>query len=158
MWRSSQPIKVMWSRSGLPNHTFLGQAYSSKRLTSWISGWSISMKECCQTWQDETCDCLITSRTHIQLSHWGQLSGAILTVATSNTVFTLSINPYPAVHNYPYLCKQCRSRSDGFWRSHLIRTYTVCHSVCELNKMLYNVIWFADSQKWVKQIKLFSSW
>ena len=27
--------------------------------------------------------------------------------------------------------KQCRSRSDGFWRSHLIRTYTFCHSVSE---------------------------
>ena len=29
------------------------------------------------------------------------------------------------------LWKQCRSRSDGFWRSHLIRIYTVFHSVCE---------------------------
>ena len=29
------------------------------------------------------------------------------------------------------LRKQCRSRSDGFWRSHLIRIYTVFHSVCE---------------------------
>ena len=28
-------------------------------------------------------------------------------------------NPYPAVHDNPYLCKQCRSRSDG---------RTVCHS------------------------------
>ena len=27
--------------------------------------------------------------------------------------------------------KQCRSRSDGFWWSHLIRIYTVYHSVCE---------------------------
>ena len=24
------------------------------------------------------------------------------------------INPYPADHNNPYVCKQCRSRSDGF--------------------------------------------
>ena len=29
------------------------------------------------------------------------------------------------------LWKQCRSRSDGFWRSHLIRIYTVFHRVCE---------------------------
>ena len=29
------------------------------------------------------------------------------------------------------LSKQCRSRSDGFFRSHLIRIYTVVHSVCE---------------------------
>ena len=29
------------------------------------------------------------------------------------------------------LWKQCRSRSDGFWRSHLIRTYTVFHWVCQ---------------------------
>ena len=29
------------------------------------------------------------------------------------------------------LWKQRRSRSDGFWRSHLIRIYTVFHKVCE---------------------------
>ena len=32
------------------------------------------------------------------------------------------------------LWKQCRSRSDGFFRSHLIRVYTVFHSV-------YKFIW-----------------
>ena len=29
------------------------------------------------------------------------------------------------------LCKQCRSRSVGFWRSQLIWICTVCHNVCE---------------------------
>ena len=29
------------------------------------------------------------------------------------------------------LYKQCRFRSDGFWRSHLIRIYTVCQSLFE---------------------------
>ena len=31
----------------------------------------------------------------------------------------------------PCICKQCRSRSVGFWRSQLIWICTVCHSVCE---------------------------
>ena len=31
----------------------------------------------------------------------------------------------------PCLCKQCRSRSVGCWRSQLIWTCTVCHSECE---------------------------
>ena len=31
----------------------------------------------------------------------------------------------------PCLCKQCRSRSVGFWRSQLILICTVCHKVCE---------------------------
>ena len=44
------------------------------------------------------------------------------------------LNPYPAVHDNPYLCKQCRSRSDGFWRCPPIRIYTVCHSVCEFEQ------------------------
>ena len=68
----SQPSGVMSSAVSLPNHTFTGQALSSKRLTSivhilspetdncpsWISGrermtvenisWSISKKECCR--------------------------------------------------------------------------------------------------------------
>ena len=30
-----------------------------------------------------------------------------------------------------YICKQCRSRSVGFWRSQLIWICTVCHQVCE---------------------------
>ena len=70
--RPSQPNGVMSSAVSLPNHTFTGQALSSKRLTSivhilspetdncpsWISGrermtvenisWSISTKECCR--------------------------------------------------------------------------------------------------------------
>ena len=72
--RPSQPNGVMSSVVSLPNHTFTGQAYTSKRLTSivhillpetdscpsWISGrerttvenisWSISTKECCRPW------------------------------------------------------------------------------------------------------------
>ena len=32
--RSSQPYGAMWSAVSLPNHTFTGQAQSSKRLTS----------------------------------------------------------------------------------------------------------------------------
>ena len=68
----SQPNGVTSSLVSLPNHTFTGQALSSKRLTSivhipwsetdncpsWISGrermtvenisWSISTKECCR--------------------------------------------------------------------------------------------------------------
>ena len=31
----------------------------------------------------------------------------------------------------PCLCKRCRSKSVGFWRSQLIWIYTVCHSVFE---------------------------
>ena len=70
--RPSQPNGVMSSAVSLHNHTFTGQALSSKRLTSivhilspetdncpsWISGrermtvenisWSISTKECCR--------------------------------------------------------------------------------------------------------------
>ena len=40
------------------------------------------------------------------------------------------INPYPAIHDSLYLCKQCSSR----WWSHLIRICTVCHSVCEFER------------------------
>ena len=70
--RPSQPNGVMSSAVSLSSHTFTGQAWSSKRLTSivhilspetdncpsWISGrermteenisWSISTKECCR--------------------------------------------------------------------------------------------------------------
>ena len=32
-------------------------------------------------------------------------------------------------------CKQCGFRSDGFKRSHLVRIYTVCYSVCEFQTL-----------------------
>ena len=88
----SQPTGVISSVVSLPNHTFTGQAESSKWWTSivhillpeidnnpsWISrrerltieniSWSISMKECCQPDIGQTHNFRITSRTGIQLS------------------------------------------------------------------------------------------
>ena len=85
--RPSQTNGVMSSTVSLPNHTFTGQAKSSKWLTSivhllspatdncpsWISGrermtvenisWSISTKECCRPRRSRTRDVLISSRT-----------------------------------------------------------------------------------------------
>ena len=40
----------------------------------------------------------------------------------------------------PCLCKQCRSRSVGFFRSQLIWIYTVCHSVREF----ISTIWIKE--------------
>ena len=92
----SQPEGVMSSMVTLPNHTFTGQAQSSKCLASivhilspktdnwpsWINrreimtteniSWSISTKECCQpggSWALQPPD--HHSLTCIQLSHWG---------------------------------------------------------------------------------------
>ena len=49
----------------------------------------------------------------------------ILNAGKSLTFLTLFLlNP-----DIPWLCKLCRSRSVGFWRSHLIWICTVCHSV-----------------------------
>ena len=51
-FKFSQPTGVMSSVFSLPNHTFTGQALSSKRLTSILCieniSLSISTKECCQ--------------------------------------------------------------------------------------------------------------
>ena len=86
----------MSSAVSFANHTFTGQAYSSKRLTSimhilmpetdncpsWINGrgrmtienisWSVSTEECCPG-GGRTRDLLITSRMDIQLGHRGRL-------------------------------------------------------------------------------------
>ena len=42
-------------------------------------------------------------------------------------ILVLKFNPSPAEPDMSCLCKQCRSRSVGFWRSKLIWIYTVCH-------------------------------
>ena len=41
------------------------------------------------------------------------------------------VNPYPAEPGYTLFCKQCRSRSVGFWRSQLIWICTVYYQVCK---------------------------
>ena len=58
----------------------------------------------------------------------------------------------------PCYCKQCRSRSVGFWRSQLIWTCTVCHSVYEL----MSTIWIKIPD-WLKirigcGILIYSAW
>ena len=156
----SQPNGVMSSAVSLPNHTFTGQALSSKRLTSivhilspetdncpsWISGrermtvenisWSISTKECCRPRRGLNprppglqSDGYFTVNKHPKF--WAKITLSAFIIS-----FTLTLILLAAVHN-PYFCKQCRSRSDGFWRSHLIRIYTVCHSVCEFERKHY---------------------
>ena len=67
----------------------------------------------------------------------GWLDYFLFAYAWMTRVPVAPFNPYPAVHDISYFCKQYRSRSDGFWRSHLIRIYTVCHSVCEFQQKRY---------------------
>ena len=61
------------------------------------------------------------------------------------------VNPYPAVHDNPYLCKQCMLKKPSFQDLHCLS-----FSFGIWMKTLYDVIWLADSQKWVWLIKLFS--
>ena len=69
-----------------------------------------------------------------------------------NTLTLVLLSP-----DIPCLCKQCRSRSVGFWRSHLIWTCTVCHSVFEfISTTWIKVIWVAENWKRTWQLHLFS--
>ena len=45
----------------------------------------------------------------------------------------------------PCFCKQCRSRSEGFWRSQLIWICTVCHCLWIYINNLDQVIWLAEN-------------
>ena len=65
-----------------------------------------------------------------------QSNGSLLRIFLSVTLVLL--NP-----DMSCLCKQCTSRSVGFWRSQLIWICTVCHSVCEF-----------VSTTWIKQSNL----
>ena len=56
------------------------------------------------------------------------------------TLTLVLLNP-----NIHCLCKHCRSRSVGFWRSQLIWICTVCHWVCEF----IATIWIKQSD-WLK--------
>ena len=64
----------------------------------------------------------------------------------------------PARMHRPCLCRQCRSRSVGFWRSHLIWICTVCLSGYEF----ISTIWIKLSD-WLKiwsgrVILMYSAW
>lgn len=57
------------------------------------------------------------------------------------------INPFNPTAYKRGICKKCRSRSAGFWRSCLIRIYTVCHAVCGFyGNKLYQKIWLVENQ------------
>ena len=49
----------------------------------------------------------------------------------TTAVSALIFNPCPTEPGYILFCKQCRSRSVGFWRSQLIWICTVHHQVCK---------------------------
>ena len=58
----------------------------------------------------------------------------------------------------PNVCKQCSSRSVGFFRSQLIWICTVCHSVCwSCINSLGQLIWWADIRSG-HSILIFSAW
>ena len=54
------------------------------------------------------------------------------------------------------LCKQCRSRSVGFWRSQLICIYTVSLSMWICIKRLHQIILLAENSTWAWHLNLFS--
>ena len=59
---------------------------------------------------------------------WGFLSPKVPTIC--KWVIYILLLPYKFyVLGYIGLSKQCRPRSDCFWRSSLIRVFTICHSI-----------------------------
>ena len=75
----------------------------------------------------------------LQNSAWSQstlfaIHPAVLDTsgAAGNKIDWSNFNPCPAEPRQALLCKQCRSRSVGFWRSQLIWICNVWHLVCEV--------------------------
>ena len=86
---------------------------------------------------------LCVSQSHFKT--WNQMSTSVLTLVL--------LNP-----DILCLCKQCRSRSVGFWRSQLIWICTVCHSVYKF----LSTTWIKESD-WLKirrgwDILIYSAW
>ena len=63
------------------------------------------------------------------------------------------LNPCPAE---PYHCKQCRSRSVGFWRSQLIWIWSLLLSMWIYINKAGQVIWLAINLKWAWHLNFFS--
>ena len=72
----------------------------------------------------------------IILLHYDPSQDSSLTVTFRSSLTLVMLNP-----DIPCLCKQCRSRSVGFWRSQLIWICTVCHKVCEFIAKIW-IKWF----------------
>ena len=126
----SQPNGVMWSTVSLPNHTFTGQAYSYKLLTSivhilspetdncpsWISGrermtvenisWSISMKECC--WPRRGLNPRPPGLQSDGASNWATEAGLCFLIHMHNVFLIHMHNVFLIhmhnVHNEHYVC------------------------------------------------------
>ena len=69
---------------------------------------------------------------HILFFYYDLISRLFKLLLHDSTIINIrSLNPCPAETGYILFCKQCRSRSVGFWRSQLIWICTVCHQVCK---------------------------
>ena len=109
------------------------------------------IKVCC-TWalqQMREVDILVFLLFLHYFPHPHSVSSSVLSLLFSGRWHKMThkgwhINPYPTVQDN--LCKQCRSRSDGetIWSGS-----TLSVSLWIWTKTLYDVIWLADSQKWV---------
>ena len=78
------------------------------------------------------------------------LFGCLILSGVDTHLILVLLNP-----DIPCLCKQCRARSVGFWRSQLIWICTVCH--CKLCiSSLDQVIWLAENYRWAWHLNLFS--
>ena len=65
---------------------------------------------------------------------------------------------YRHVFVMPCLCKQCRSRSVGFWRSQLIWICTVCHKKCEFVSTIWIKLFYWLRVRSGRGILIYSAW
>ena len=109
---------------------------------------SVECLLCNMIWKFDNIDIHFWSKTNLQQEFKFLF---LLVIMNMFTLILVLLNP-----DILCLCKQCWSRSVGFWRSQLIWIYTVCHSVCEFISTIWIKIWLAVNLKRVWHVNLFS--
>ena len=157
----------MSSAVNLPNHTFTGQAKSSKRLTSivhilspetdncpsWISGrermtvenisWSISTKECCRPRRGWTRDFLVFSRT------------AQMITGTSVNIYRIHLLSHSNIAKYQLYWCMSTWRMPSVTKMNMIHTWNNTRCKKWLDENIYDIyeiryLWKLSTDLWNK--------
>ena len=128
--------------SGQPVHPHnLIRVFTVRLKTHWILGY---LKSALQRLLIRLCECaddLGLRRAHM---HEGNDVSGLIWAHSKKALREIEsqFNLYPAVHDNRSLCKQRRSRSDGFWSDQDL--HCLSFSLWIWTKTLYDVIWLAD--------------
>ena len=121
--RLQDPSRGLIKRCHLKGNKYFGGAHITNGSDKWVLNFPIASHWAfiCLSFIDSILGFVVPSLLSVLSSKTND----------KDTAYFYVFKPCPAKPGYILLCKLCRSRSVGFWRSQLIWICSFCHQVCE---------------------------